>query len=150
LVLIIGLGNPGAAYENTRHNIGFMVIDRLAAAHAIKYSGKSGSPGRTYLWGRGTIERADAVLAKPLTYVNRSGAAVSELVNSLNITTHTLIVICDDCDLPFGSIRIRKKGGAGGHRGLESIIAHLGSLEFPRVLTRKMSLKICSKGVLHQ
>jgi PTH1 family peptidyl-tRNA hydrolase len=148
LVLIIGLGNPGAAYENNRHNIGFMVIARLAAAHAIKCSSMGGGPGGSYLWSgvgrrswrnwwaggeRWTIEGVDVVLAKPLTFMNRSGAAVSELVSFLGITPSSLIVVCDDCDLPLGRIRIRNKGGSGGHKGLSSIITHLGSSDFPRV-----------------
>jgi PTH1 family peptidyl-tRNA hydrolase len=133
LVLIIGLGNPGAAYENNRHNIGFMVVDRLAAANSIKCSRKLWPPGRPYLSGRGTIAGGDVVLAKPRTFMNRSGVAVSDLLSSLDITPRSIIVVCDDCDLPFGRIRIRKRGGSGGHKGLESIIEHIGSTDFPRV-----------------
>jgi PTH1 family peptidyl-tRNA hydrolase len=131
LVLIVGLGNPGAAYEDTRHNAGFMVIDRLTEAHAIKCD-RIG-PGRSFLWGRGVIEGVEVVLAKPLTFVNRSGTAVSELLRALDITPGSLIVVCDDCDLPPGCIRIRKKGGSGGHKGLESVIEYLDTEDFPRV-----------------
>lgn len=131
MVLIVGLGNPGPAYEATRHNVGFMVIDSLAEAHAIKCDGTGA--GRAYLWGRGVIKGVEAVIAKPLTFVNRSGIAVAVLLRSLDIGPESLIVVCDDCDLPSGRIRIRKSGGSGGQKGLDSIIAHLGTTDFPRV-----------------
>ncbi len=129
MFLIAGLGNPGSRYISTRHNIGFMVVDRVAEKEAIRLD----SEGYYSVWGRGNIAGHDVVIAKPLTFMNLSGRAVAALSRAFSIPPESIIVVCDDCDLPLGRLRIRKRGGSGGHRGLESIIDHLGSTDFPRV-----------------
>ncbi len=129
MFLIVGLGNPGGRYSTTRHNIGFMVLDHLAKRWSVKLD----SIGFYSIWGRGRVAGSDVVLAKPQTYMNLSGRAVAALSGALAVGPESIIVVCDDCDLPLGRIRIRKRGGSGGHRGLGSIIEHLGSDDFPRV-----------------
>ena len=127
--LIVGLGNPGDRYENTRHNVGFMVIDQVAAKSSIAF-------GRTLcgaLVGQGTIDDQIVFLAKPQTYMNRSGQAVAALLREHGIAAGDLVVISDDLDLPFGRIRIRPSGSAGGHRGLNSIAEELAGEDFLRV-----------------
>lgn len=127
--LVVGLGNLGEKYRFTRHNIGFMVIERL--------SGTVGTPvtrKRCYsLVGESFLDDLKIVLAKPQTYMNLSGMAVSALSDYYRTDIADLLVVCDDLDLPFGRIRLRPKGGSGGHRGLQSIITTLGSSEFPRL-----------------
>ncbi|MBL7068892.1 MAG: aminoacyl-tRNA hydrolase [Candidatus Omnitrophica bacterium] len=126
---IIGLGNPGFKYRHTRHNIGFMVLDRVAKSSRIRLKNKSfGS-----LWGVGKIGKEEVMLAKPLTYMNLSGKAVSEIVRNKGFSLENLLVIMDDKDLPLGKIRVRKNGTSGGHNGLRSIIEGLGTDEFPRL-----------------
>jgi len=127
--LIVGLGNPGLTYARNRHNIGFMCVSHLARAQGIKLDKKQGH-ART---GTGEIAGNKAVLARPQTFMNASGEAVSRLVKKLNINLSDLIVIHDDLDLPPGKIRIRLGGSSGGHKGLDSIIARLGSRDFYRV-----------------
>lgn len=127
--LIVGLGNPGARYENTRHNIGFMVIDRLAAQSGISIDRQLCAA----LVGEGMIEGASAMLAKPQTFMNRSGQAVGGLLRQGGIATEDLVVVNDDLDLPFGRLRIRPGGSAGGHRGLLSIAEQLAGAQFLRV-----------------
>lgn len=127
--LIVGLGNPGNGYRDTRHNIGFMLVDRLSSAHGLRLVNESCSA----VWGRGMIRGAEAALAKPDTYMNRSGNAVCGLKDALSISVESIIVAHDDCDLPLGRLRIRKAGGSGGHKGVESIIAGLGTNGFPRL-----------------
>ncbi|MBI4550152.1 MAG: aminoacyl-tRNA hydrolase [Candidatus Omnitrophica bacterium] len=127
--LIVGLGNPGREYEATRHNIGFRVVDRLAADEGAAGQKKSCSSR----WAE--IRRGGRffVVAKPLTFMNRSGEAVSALVKKFHIRpAGGLLVILDDADLPFGRFRIRQKGSSGGHKGLESIICELGTADFNR------------------
>jgi len=126
---IVGLGNPGKKYQRTRHNVGFFVIDRLAARQAVTiYNEICGA--MTAEW----LERGERILlAKPQTYMNRSGIAVSELLQRFDGTPDDLVVVYDDVDLPFGRIRIRTRGSAGGHRGLVSIIECLAGAPFPRV-----------------
>lgn len=128
--MIVGLGNPGKEYEWTRHNLGFMLIDKLGSAAGIgKYLRECQS-----LTARAEIEGAAVKLVKPQTYMNLSGEAVSCLLAKQQAETgQDLIVISDDLALPFGSIRIRAKGSAGGHNGLKSIIAATGSNEFTRL-----------------
>ena len=127
--LIVGLGNPGNTYERTRHNIGFLVIDRIAAQNRIvidrRFCGAA--------IGEGMVEGEKVVLAKPQTYMNRSGAVVADLTHEYGIGTEDLVVINDDLDLPFGRIRIRPSGSAAGHRGLLSIMENLGDVPFQRV-----------------
>lgn len=127
--LIVGLGNPGFLYARNRHNVGFMCVRHLARIHKIRFDRKQGH-ART---GIGNIARHRVVLARPQTYMNASGESVSALVRKLNIRPSDLIVIHDDLDLPPGKIRLRLGGGSGGHKGIESIIARLGSQGFYRV-----------------
>ena len=127
--LIVGLGNPGEEYENTPHNLGFMVIDRLAGSHAIRVSRKE----NTSLVGLGEIKGKQVALAKPQTYMNLSGPAVRGLLERYELKPDRLIVVYDELDLPWGSLRIRLKGSAAGHNGVKSLIGSLGSNEFTRV-----------------
>lgn len=127
--LIVGLGNPGKKYQPTRHNIGFLVIDHIAAQQAITVHKKICGA----LTGEWAQEGETSILAKPQTYMNRSGAAVSDLLRHFNGTPDDLVLIYDDVDLPFGRIRIRTQGSAGGHRGLISIIENLAGASFSRV-----------------
>lgn len=126
--LIAGLGNPGDEYADTRHNAGFMVIDRLAARHSIPLRQKTDS----YLFGRGFIEDRKVILIKPFTFMNRSGDAVMAAIRK-NEDLEGILVVHDDLDLEPGTVRIRKSGSSGGHNGIQSIIDRLGSRDFPRV-----------------
>ncbi len=127
--LIVGLGNPGAEYEFTPHNLGFLVIDRLAASHAIRVSRKE----NTSLVGLGAIGGRSLALAKPQTYMNLSGPAVRGLLERYELKPDRLIVVYDELDLPWGSLRIRLNGSAAGHKGVKSVIGSLGTGEFTRV-----------------
>lgn len=129
--LVVGLGNPGPEYEWSRHNLGFMLIDKLAAEFSIPVNRRE---CRSFV-GRGEIEGITAKLVKPQTYMNLSGEAVGCFVDKHNLTLpyDNVIVIVDDLALPFGTIRIRARGTAGGHNGLKSIISVLGTNEFTRV-----------------
>ena len=127
--LIIGLGNPGLGYTHNRHNIGFMCVSRFARENKIHFDKKQGL-ART---GRGEIAGEPVVLARPQTYMNNSGASVSRLMKRYKTGLDELVVIHDDLDLPTGKIRIRRGRGSGGHRGIESIIAHLGNGDFCRI-----------------
>ena len=130
-MLIVGLGNPGKEYEWTRHNLGFVLIDKLAHDEGIAV----GRRECMSLVGRGTIEGAITKLAKPQTFMNLSGHAVSCLVEKIESESPVkqLVVISDDLALPLGKIRIREHGTAGGHNGLKSIIELLGTTEFVRL-----------------
>ena len=130
-MLIVGLGNPGNEYESTRHNLGFMLIDKLASDEGIVVGRRECSS----LVGRGEFEGVRTKLAKPQTFMNLSGHAVSCLLAKLNTESpvEQLVVISDDLALPLGKIRIRERGTAGGHNGLKSIIAALGTNEFVRL-----------------
>ena len=127
--IVVGLGNPGREYAATRHNLGFMIVDELARRHAI---GERRNRFRSDL-----VEVFDGeeklVLLKPRTYMNLSGSAVREAVNWYKTPLHDLLVVVDDIDLPFGSVRLRARGGSGGHNGLKSIIADLGIDGFSRM-----------------
>lgn len=127
--LVVGLGNPGAKYENTRHNVGFMTADALA--------GRNGEPIRRVkyhaLTSEAVIGGQSVLLMKPTTFMNLSGQAVSEAARFYKIPADHVLVISDDVDLPLGKIRIRKSGSAGGHNGLKNIIQHLGTDQFPRI-----------------
>jgi PTH1 family peptidyl-tRNA hydrolase len=127
--LIVGLGNPGFLYARNRHNIGFMCVSYLAKKHKIDFDRKQGH-ART---GIGNIGRHKVVVARPQIYMNASGEAVSALLQRLNITPADLIVIHDDLDLPTGKIRLRLGGSSGGHKGIDSIIAHIDTQDFYRV-----------------
>lgn len=130
MYLIIGLGNPGRDYKNTRHNIGFDVIETLAEEERIGVLEKK----HKAVIGKGVIAGQKVLLAMPQTYMNLSGESVRELVDYYKVDeTWEVIVISDDISLAPGQIRIRKKGSAGGHNGLKNIIAHLGHDEFCRI-----------------
>jgi peptidyl-tRNA hydrolase, PTH1 family len=127
--LIVGLGNPGPEYAWTPHNLGFLALDRLAelaGAHVDRPEAKS-------LLGRGKLAGHDILLAKPQTYMNISGLAVRDLVARFECDPAEVIVIYDDVALPWGMIRVRQRGTAGGHNGMKSIIGALGTMDFPRV-----------------
>jgi peptidyl-tRNA hydrolase, PTH1 family len=127
--LIVGLGNPGEKYERTRHNVGFLVIDQIAAQNKIALDKRLCGA----LVGEGILEGEKIVLAKPQTFMNRSGEAVVNLSREYGIGAEDVVVINDDLDLPFGRIRIRPSGSAAGHRGLLSISANLAGAPFQRV-----------------
>ncbi|WP_448379880.1 aminoacyl-tRNA hydrolase [Gloeomargarita sp.] len=124
--LIVGLGNPGSKYAFTRHNVGFMAVDMLAEKWGITWQEKSKFHG----W---VAQAQDIILLKPNTYMNHSGQAVQAMCHWCKILPRHVLVIYDDLDLPFGRLRLRKQGSAGGHNGMKSIIAHLGTQEFPRL-----------------
>ncbi len=127
--LIVGLGNPGRRYEKTRHNLGFMCINRLAREYNIKMN-KTQGKART---GKGRFNGNEVLLARPQTYMNLSGESVKLLLNKTRTGTDELIVVHDDLDLPVGKIRVRLGGGSGGHKGINSIIQETGSRDFYRV-----------------
>ncbi len=129
MILIVGLGNPDRRYRGTRHNVGWDVVDRLATRWRIPVEDEEG-------WakvGRGQRANRRVLLAKPQTYVNLSGVAVRDLQRRHHVKVEDIYVIVDDMDLPLGRLRIRPKGGPGGHKGLQSVIDALGSEVFPRV-----------------
>lgn len=127
--LVIGLGNPGAEYSLSPHNLGFMVVDRLAETYGIRVRRRDSSA----LVGAGQIEGVPVLLAKPQTYMNLSGVAVRGLLEKRACGPGDLIVVYDDHDLPWQALRIRPQGSAGGHHGMESIIRGVGTSEFVRV-----------------
>ncbi len=127
--LIVGLGNPGCKYATTRHNAGFMVLDRLVAGSDVTVKKKLFKS----LVGRGKIGSEDVILAKPQTFMNLSGDAVGLLLGWFKLNPADLIVVYDDLDLPPGKVRVRPGGGSGGHKGMESIIRVLGTQKFPRI-----------------
>ncbi|MGX6446295.1 aminoacyl-tRNA hydrolase [Neobacillus sp. K501] len=127
--LIVGLGNPGKQYENTRHNIGFDVIDALSDKFSIPLN-QSKFKG---LYGMGVHKGEKVVLLKPLTYMNLSGESIRAVSDYYQIDIEDIVIIYDDLDLPVGKIRLRQKGSAGGHNGIKSTVAHLGTQEFNRI-----------------
>lgn len=127
--IIVGLGNPGTKYKNTRHNLGFEIIDSFAKEEHIPFKINKFKAAT----GKGMIGADGVILVKPLTYMNNSGVAVRDIVYKVNLPLDNLLVVCDDFQLPLGKIRIRQKGSGGGHKGLDSIIQHLGSSDFPRL-----------------
>ncbi|UCD08154.1 MAG: aminoacyl-tRNA hydrolase [Dehalococcoidales bacterium] len=127
--LIVGLGNPGRRYEKSRHNLGFICINRLARESNIKLNKNQGR-ART---GKGSINGNEVLLARPQTYMNLSGESVKLLLNNTHTGIEDLIVIHDDLDLPVGKIRVRFGGGSGGHKGINSIFQETGSRDFNRV-----------------
>ena len=130
MFLIAGLGNPGRQYEKTRHNMGFDTIDELIERHRIPQGGIA----HKAMYGKGMIAGEKVLAVKPLAYMNLSGEAIREYVNYYKMDPETeLIVIYDDIDLEPGQIRIRKKGSAGGHNGIKSIIAQIGTQNFYRI-----------------
>ena len=127
--LIVGLGNPGAQYEKTRHHIGWRVVDAFAAKFRIAVSVHE----KNAMTGSGRVGGGSVLVAKPLTYMNLSGDAVRLLTNSYSESLADLLVVYDDIDLPTGKLRIRPNGSAGTHNGMRSIIAALGRDDFPRL-----------------
>jgi PTH1 family peptidyl-tRNA hydrolase len=127
--LIVGLGNPGRKYAGNRHNAGFHVVEQLAAADGLHFDqGRN----RAHL-AQGRIEGIRVALVKPQTYMNLSGEAVGAVARFFKVPSDRVLVIFDDLDLPLGSLRLRLKGGAGGHNGMTNIIAHLNTRDFPRM-----------------
>ena len=129
--LIVGLGNPGSKYDRTRHNIGFEIVDELAGIWQISLAPEKrfqGMFGETVLVSAGKVR-----MLKPLTYMNLSGQAIRAVVDWYKLPPQSVLVIYDDMDLPLGRIRLRLSGSAGGHNGMKSAIAHLGTREFPRL-----------------
>ncbi len=128
--LVVGLGNPGPRYRDTLHNVGFRVVDELAARHAVTFQSSPANALTATIRGLG----GDTVLlARPLTFMNLSGQAVADLVRFYKIALDDLLVVVDEVALPAGQLRVRVRGSAGGHNGLKSIIGHLGSDAFPRL-----------------
>ena len=127
--LVVGLGNPGAAYERTRHNIGFRVVDKLATKQGWTWNERR---ARAVL-ASGSLGSEKVALAKPLTYMNLSGESVAELARWYKITPQDILVVYDELDLPLGQIRLRADGSAGGHNGVDSIIHYLHTKSFPRM-----------------
>ena len=127
--LIVGLGNPGLFYAHNRHNIGYMCVNRFAREHKIRFNKKQGLARI----GSGEINGEKVVMARPQTFMNNSGESVNRLVKRYKTELTDLIVIHDDLDLPTGKIRLRQGRGSGGHKGIESIITHLGKGNFYRV-----------------
>ncbi len=132
--LVVGLGNPGEEYEFTPHNLGFLAIDRLAESHAIRVTRKE-CDARVGLGVVGLLNARGkrAVLAKPQTFMNESGRAVQGLLGRYELEPDRLIVVYDELDLPWGTLRIRPRGSAAGHKGMKSVIAHVGTQNFARV-----------------
>lgn len=128
--LIVGLGNPEPKYDNTRHNIGFAVVDELAEVWQMPLKENKRFQG---LFAEGVVGGQKVRLLKPLTYMNRSGQSVRAVSDWYKVQPSSVLVVYDDMDLPVGRLRIRTSGSAGGHNGMKSIIAHLGVKEFPRL-----------------
>lgn len=124
--LIAGLGNPGREYEQTRHNIGFLVVDRLAAQFGSTWEKSS-------KWGAVSAKCGEVILVKPMTYMNRSGEPLGAIAQFYKIAPPEILIVLDDLALPLGRLRLRARGGPGGHNGLESILAHFGTEEVPRL-----------------
>jgi PTH1 family peptidyl-tRNA hydrolase len=129
VTLIVGLGNPGREYASNRHNIGFLTADRWAATHAITFN----KVQHHAIIAPGRVDDRRVIAAKPQTYMNESGRAVGALLRFYKVPVERLLVIFDDLDLPFGTIRLRADGGAGGHNGMRSIMQHLGGNQFARL-----------------
>tara|TARA_B100000214_G_scaffold319670_1_gene254516 strand:+ start:43 stop:651 length:609 start_codon:yes stop_codon:yes gene_type:complete len=128
--LLVGLGNPGAEYSETRHNVGFMVLEEIARKKNCSFRESKKLFGKTCEYGTGIEKRR---LLMPNTYMNESGKSVRSAKDWFNFDNNQLIILVDDMDLPLGKIRVRSKGSSGGHNGLKSIINHLGTAEFKRL-----------------
>lgn len=127
--LIVGLGNPGKDYMDTRHNVGFRVVDELVRRYGLAF-GKTERKAQT---ASGVIHGKKVILAKPQTYMNLSGEAVHSLLDFYKVEVAHILVVADDLDIPLGTVRLRKAGGAGGQNGMKSVIQHLGTQEFSRL-----------------
>ena len=128
--LIVGLGNPGPEYRDTRHNVGFKVADEIARRHSLSFARAPSQVPETFVAKKFGAE--PFMVAKPLTFMNRSGSAVAALAHYYDVAPADLLVVVDDVDLPFGRLRARARGSAGTHNGLRSVVTHLGT-EFPRL-----------------
>ncbi len=129
ILAVVGLGNPGKEYAGSRHNAGFLVIDRLVERYLPSMNERKFRAS----WGFAVAEGRKVLFVKPLTFMNRSGEAVGELIKYFGIPRAKMLVVHDDLDLPFARIRIAQRGGSGGHRGIQSIIEHVGGSDFPRM-----------------
>lgn len=129
LRLVAGLGNPGPAYADTRHNIGFRVVEAVASRFGIPFLRRT----EELRWGRGRVAEIDAVVAEPLAYMNRSGPPLREVLERLSIDVADVVIVHDDLDLDFGRIKIKAKGGHGGHKGVRSVMGVFGRDDFSRV-----------------
>jgi PTH1 family peptidyl-tRNA hydrolase len=129
LKLVVGLGNPGAEYRNTRHNAGFMVVDKIALDFNIALNHRKFDS----VFGRGDVKDIAVVLAKPTAFMNRSGPPVQKLAHYFRIQSKDIVVIHDDIDLAYGRIKIKEKGGHGGHNGIRSLMAAFGGGDFVRL-----------------
>ncbi len=129
MYLIAGLGNTGKEYEKTRHNVGFIAIDNFANLNNIEIRSKKFNGA----YGEGNINGEKVILLKPLTYMNLSGESIVKFIDFFNIDISKMLIICDDVNLPLGTIRLKKKGSAGGHNGLKNIILNLATFEFSRL-----------------
>ncbi len=129
MYIIVGLGNPTSQYQATRHNVGWDAVTRLSDDYRIPLDAKK----HKAICGSGYIEGTKVIIAQPLTYMNLSGESVRAMMDFYKVTPQEIIVIYDDVSLDVGQLRIRKQGSAGGHNGIKSIIAHLGTNEFPRI-----------------
>ena len=127
--LIVGLGNPGEEYRQTPHNLGFLTVERLSEDAGVRVT----RPEEDALVGSGRIGGQQALLAKPLSFVNRSGGPVKRLLRRYDLTPRHLLVVYDELDLAWGRLRLKQKGSAAGHNGMQSIIDALGTSEFPRL-----------------
>jgi PTH1 family peptidyl-tRNA hydrolase len=129
MYLIVGLGNPGSEYARTRHNVGFLVIDQLAQSMAAQFHA-----GKGEFWlAQCSLKNVEITILKPVTYMNNSGIAVQEFLENQQIALENILIVCDDFQLPLGTIRLRKNGSDNGHNGLSSIIYHLQTDQFARL-----------------
>ena len=129
--LIVGLGNPGREYRDTRHNVGFLVADEIARRHQLTLAMAPAQVPETFVAKRFGVD--PMLVAKPLTFMNRSGDAVAALTRYYEVAPADLLTVVDEAALPFGRLRARARGSAGGHNGLKSVIERLGTTEFPRL-----------------
>jgi len=129
--LIVGLGNPGREYRDTRHNVGFLVVEEIARRHGLGWSPAPSQVPDAFIAKRFGVN--PLLLAKPLTFMNRSGDAVAGLARYFDVPAGDLLVVVDEVALPFGRLRARARGSAGGHNGLKSIVERLGTTDFPRL-----------------
>jgi PTH1 family peptidyl-tRNA hydrolase len=127
--IIVGLGNPGPQYKKNRHNVGFQIVDYLAERHGLEDKANK----HKCLIAGGMIQDRQAILAKPMTFMNRSGGPVGQLVRFFKVPLNRLLIVVDDIDLPTGTLRIRAEGGSAGQNGMKDIISHLKSESFPRL-----------------
>lgn len=127
--VLLGIGNPGIKYQNTWHNVGFIILDLLVEKLKLKYT----TSKYDYVFAKGTLNNNDFLIVKPTTYVNNSGLAAKEIFKNYDIDVQDFLVVCDDLNITKGEIKLKKNGGDGGHNGLYSLIYHLNSNNFPRL-----------------